>query len=425
MRCLTISESKKSIESLIMDTFDSPNKVKAGQSIRSSYLFLCALALILLSLFSISGFLQAKKTIFESQRRHLSEQLGVLETFLYLEGWIDTKDSQEYKNQEFRILQKDPSVQLNLMDLGSVGATRYTVLDESGVVLADSNANPDYMDNHRSRPEIAEAMKGHPAESVRYSNTLKTNMLYLARNANGLVLRVAAPLSEIQTLEQGFLWTFLIFFILSALVLLSLVFFYYRRLSIPLGRLVHMAQIWQVEEMPQIPLIDNPRELSHISKAMKRMAQDLQSKIITARNQEAETQAILHAINDAVILLDRNQVMLRCNHSAIRLFARINPDLFTPADLELLFSSAPAYEDFFSCLEDKILGNHLLAFIRSSELARFIGAVQEEQVSRESWMKLSGFSQRVRVNASPLDLKQSIPLVLLVISPESSSSEPD
>src|SRR3989339_1263533 len=38
--------------------------------------------------------------------------------------------------------------------------TRITIVDSQGVVLADSKENPRVMENHRNRPEIANALEG-------------------------------------------------------------------------------------------------------------------------------------------------------------------------------------------------------------------------------------------------------------------------
>ena len=66
-------------------------------------------------------------------------------------------------------------------ELGKRIETRITIIDTSGVVLADSEKDPFTMENHRARPEIQAALKGDIGKSLRYSTTVKEEMLYVAQ----------------------------------------------------------------------------------------------------------------------------------------------------------------------------------------------------------------------------------------------------
>ena len=68
----------------------------------------------------------------------------------------------------------------NLIYLDSLTGNRITIIDTSGVVIFDSKENPELMDNHRWRPEVAEALRGKIGFSQRESQTLKRRMFYCA-----------------------------------------------------------------------------------------------------------------------------------------------------------------------------------------------------------------------------------------------------
>jgi two-component system phosphate regulon sensor histidine kinase PhoR len=57
---------------------------------------------------------------------------------------------------------------------------RITIIQSDGVVIDDSEKNPNDMENHKDRPEIIQAMQNKIGKSMRYSPTLKRDMLYLA-----------------------------------------------------------------------------------------------------------------------------------------------------------------------------------------------------------------------------------------------------
>jgi two-component system phosphate regulon sensor histidine kinase PhoR len=88
--------------------------------------------------------------------------------------------------------------------MGSSGA-RVTVIRSDGQVLADSQSDPRSMENHAGRPEIQDAMSNGEGSSVRYSVTLKRDLLYYAVRENSgagsaVVLRFAIPL---ETADQA------------------------------------------------------------------------------------------------------------------------------------------------------------------------------------------------------------------------------
>jgi len=63
---------------------------------------------------------------------------------------------------------------------GETLGARVTVVRPDGVVLADSLVDAATMENHLSRPEVQQALMGNAGYEVRYSTTLKEQMLYVA-----------------------------------------------------------------------------------------------------------------------------------------------------------------------------------------------------------------------------------------------------
>ena len=89
--------------------------------------------------------------------------------------------------------------------LGKEINTRITVIDAEGIVLADSEEDPNHMENHKNRPEIIQALKGEVGRSLRFSTTVKEEMLYVAlpikiQNETTGVLRVSLFLKDINNL---------------------------------------------------------------------------------------------------------------------------------------------------------------------------------------------------------------------------------
>jgi len=61
---------------------------------------------------------------------------------------------------------------------------RLTIIDADGLVIAESHKNKAKMDNHRYRDEIKQADKEEFGYKVRYSKTMKKELLYIAKKYN-------------------------------------------------------------------------------------------------------------------------------------------------------------------------------------------------------------------------------------------------
>ncbi len=64
--------------------------------------------------------------------------------------------------------------------LGEKIAARITIIDKDGTVLGDSEKNLDVIENLADQPEVKESLLGKCGKSIRYSNTLKIDMMYIS-----------------------------------------------------------------------------------------------------------------------------------------------------------------------------------------------------------------------------------------------------
>jgi len=98
---------------------------------------------------------------------------------------------------------------------------RVTVITADGLVLADSQSDPQTMENHAGRPEIRDALAKGEGQSVRHSVTINRDLLYYAARysvpgASPVVLRFATPLGTVN--EE--VWAFRRRLWLSSLIML-------------------------------------------------------------------------------------------------------------------------------------------------------------------------------------------------------------
>jgi len=86
-----------------------------------------------------------------------------------------------------------PRPEQDFAKLGEAAGARVTWVAADGRVLGDSEANPEAMENHKARPEIAAALAGNIGSSRRNSPTLGIPFFYVAIPFEGGALRLAVP----------------------------------------------------------------------------------------------------------------------------------------------------------------------------------------------------------------------------------------
>ncbi len=103
---------------------------------------------------------------------------------------------------------------------------RVTIIDNEGVVLAESDFDKEEMNNHRMRPEVQMSLQESYGFAIRYSNTINHDMLYVAKQSlafdgSPITVRMAESLEHI---HQRFLTLWIriasIFFIAIAVALI-------------------------------------------------------------------------------------------------------------------------------------------------------------------------------------------------------------
>lgn len=84
-------------------------------------------------------------------------------------------------------------------EISAAARARATIIDRSGKVLADSEANSEEMENHATRPEfIAALQRGEIGSNTRTSHTLGIEFHYVAAPTKFGAVRLAYPLSAIR-----------------------------------------------------------------------------------------------------------------------------------------------------------------------------------------------------------------------------------
>lgn len=202
---------------------------------------------------------------------------------------------------------------------------RVTFIAGDGTVVGESSADEALMDNHFSRPEVAQALSDQEAYVIRFSDTLKIDMLYVAVPVTQAgkvigVARLSIPLDLIQSKLNNLRQTLLLT-ALGAILLTCVFAWFLAQYTIrPLELLTHAAEQINRGDTEGLLLPDRQDEIGQLSYALNKMAGRLQSQIDTLQTDQAKLAAVLSQMTDGVIIAEAEGGIILMNPAAGRLF---------------------------------------------------------------------------------------------------------
>lgn len=213
---------------------------------------------------------------------------------------------------------------LLVKSLGNQIQTRITVIDSTGLVLADSEEYPELLGNHRKRPEIMEALKGEIGTTLRFSTTVKEEMLYVAipleRDGNIThILRMSLFLKEINSLLHTLKRN--IFVITMVIVTFSLLIalFFSRNLSKPIRTLNSASRKVAHGDFDVRVILHNKDEFKELADSFNYMTNQIKTLFSRLSHQKEELKSIITSIKEGLCVLDRKGKILICNKSFERI----------------------------------------------------------------------------------------------------------
>jgi len=202
---------------------------------------------------------------------------------------------------------------------GQAAGARATVIDPTGKVLADSEADRRSMENHAQRPEFIAALGGHLGIDQRSSRTLGVPFLYVAAPVSGGAVRLAYPLAEIETTTQqlgkALLWGSLIAIAVALLLAAAASQYVARRL----GRIVKFAERVAGGDLTARIASTSGDEIGQVAAALDKTARRVEESFSRVQTGQRELETLLNSMQDAVIAVDADARIQWANRGMDRL----------------------------------------------------------------------------------------------------------
>ena len=246
----------------------------------------------------------------------------------------DLQTESEIAGQLLRPYMKGPMQKAGLdavfKELATKADRRLTIIDTTGIVLADSWENPALMENHSNRPEIMAALAGQVGKATRYSTTLGEQSMYIAvpmkqdDEITG-VLRISTTLAHVEAGFNEMRNVLLFAFLLTALLAILLSMRLARKYSAPIEEITTIASQLGKGQLDKRIHLRTGDELEVLGHTLNNLASSLDDKINEIMAEKRKLELVFENMDNAVILFDRYGRVIDANSQALSLFK------FTPA----------------------------------------------------------------------------------------------
>jgi len=197
---------------------------------------------------------------------------------------------------------------------------RVTLIAPSGAVIDDSymkKADIPSMDNHRNRPEVKDAIYKGEGYTLRLSATVGQKMFYYARKTRGgNILRIAYPLTYLNSLTKGFTRHIISLSLLLFFTIGLISAYLASRISIPVNRLNEITdRIEERKHHVHFPRFKDPTmgRISDLIYRIYSLMRKEQKRILLERER---LDLILSLLDEAIIFIDGDNRVLLHNERA-------------------------------------------------------------------------------------------------------------
>ncbi|MCG7331572.1 two-component system histidine kinase PnpS [Salinicoccus roseus] len=282
----------------------------------ASAFFILILVLIIILGFFLAALLKNAYT--DMTRNHLVENAQMVTQL------IVASDSYDERGQLQELIQNfEQPIQM-----------RFTVVDTEGVVLADSENDPEEMNNHFDRPEIQDVLEQDEAfgESIRYSTTQDFNMMYVALPlvAEGETVGAVRTSLSLGVIDEAMnrLWFSLsvalgLMFLIAAVASTLLA----RSITRPIDSIMNVTSRLRRKDYSSRVNTEAKGEIGDLSQSINALAASLQRQMKEIEENEQQLTSIISNMVSGVMLVNQDGKVVLLNSAMERFLSQHKSNL--------------------------------------------------------------------------------------------------
>jgi len=202
----------------------------------------------------------------------------------------------------------------NIRQIAKISDCRITLIDAKGKVFADSEKDALLLENHLNRPEVQEARLKGKGKSVRFSNSIGTDMLYVAvavQDSKGITgyIRLARPLYAVQNIiDKVYQYILISIFIVAVISLLIALFFSFR-LYEPIKTMEQFTEKLRKGEPVGTIILDTADETKTLAENINYLVEALRDKIRIAHEEKSKLMTAFTSMNEGVLIINQQDLI--------------------------------------------------------------------------------------------------------------------
>lgn len=228
--------------------------------------------------------------------------------------------------------------------LGEVCDMRITVISNGlpgaavGVVVAESQKEPQELEGHGDRPEFKAAQGGEVGRATRHSETLDTDMMYVAVPVDQqgevvAVVRTATSLARLGEATGDLSRSIVLTALTVALVAAGIGWWVSWRIAQPMREVREGAERFAAGDFSRKLSVPATEEFAGVAESLNQMAEELDERLRTITRERNEREAVLESMVEGVLAVDADRRILALNTAAAELLG-VAPDEVQGAAIE-------------------------------------------------------------------------------------------
>ncbi len=215
--------------------------------------------------------------------------------------------------------------------IGKASDVRVTIVAPDGTVLGDSEFDGlalAELESHAERPEVLEARAAGIGVSGRFSQSVETEMMYIAvaTTPDGPVVRAAQRLSSLRAAMGRIRWL-----LIAAGGLLTVIAFAMSALaswflSRDVNRLLNRSREIRADRTQRFE-VKRLGDFTELAESVNGVLDDLAGTMTALSSQNDRMQAVLQGMNEPVLALDPEQTITLSNRASVELLGLSEPPL--------------------------------------------------------------------------------------------------
>lgn len=256
----------------------------------------------------------------------------------------DRIEAELFAYAELIDLSSEQKMSEQLKQIARISSSRVTLVDAQGKVFADSEKDIATLENHFSRPELQEARLKGKGKSIRFSQSIGVDMLYVAipmksgSQVTGYV-RLARPLHDVQNvIEKIYQSIFLAMMIVAVITFFIALIFSYR-LAAPIRAMERFTERLRQGHPVGAIFLETSDETKKLADNINYLVDELQSQIRLANEEKSKLMTAFTSMTEGVLILNAEDKIEFVNQALRDMLAEQYGDINGKTLMEAFFNT--------------------------------------------------------------------------------------